>query len=103
MEGQADVLRFHDAGIKNCVGIFGCVLKEAQSILLEATSVDNIVLCLDKDRAGKQGQDKIFKNYSDLFNIKTVDFDTKDIGELTVEQIKQQIVPQIEKYIKWEI
>ena len=34
-----------------------------------------------------------------MFNLKTVIFDKKDIGDLTVDQIKEQIIPQIKKYI----
>jgi len=34
-----------------------------------------------------------------MFNLKTVSFSKKDIGELTVEEIQEQIIPQIKKYV----
>jgi len=99
VEGQGDVVRLYEAGILNCVGIFGCDLNQEQSILLERASIDNIILALDNDKAGRQGRDKIIKQYKTMFNLKTVKFDKKDIGDLTVDQIKEQIIPQIKKYI----
>jgi DNA primase len=99
VEGQGDVLRLYEAGILNCVGIFGCDLNDEQSILLERASVDNIILALDNDKAGQQGRDKIIKKYGKMFNLKTVSFSKKDIGELTVEEIQEQIMPQIKKYV----
>ena len=99
VEGQGDVLRLHEAGIINSVGIFGCDLNDEQSILLERASVDNIVLALDNDKAGRQGRDKIIKKYGKMFNIKIVSFSKKDIGDLTVDEIQEEIIPQIKKYI----
>ena len=99
VEGQGDVLRMHEAGVTNTVGIFGCNLSDPQSILLENASVLNIILMLDNDKAGRNAQEKIFNTYKTMFNFIEVKYDTKDPGELSIDQIQQTIVPQIEKYI----
>jgi DNA primase len=99
VEGQGDVLRMHEAGVTNTVGIFGCNLSDPQSILLENASVLDIILMLDNDKAGRNAQEKIFNTYKTMFNFIEVKYDTKDPGELSIDQIQQTIVPQIEKYI----
>ena len=99
VEGQGDVVRLYDAGVSNCVGIFGCELSDDQSILLERASVDNIFLMLDNDEAGKKGTKKIMENFAHTFNIRSIVFPTKDAGELSYEQIKNLIMPQIGKKI----
>ena len=68
-------------------------------ILLENASVLNIILMLDNDKAGRNAQEKIFNTYKTMFNFIEVKYDTKDPGELSIDQIQQTIVPQIEKYI----
>jgi hypothetical protein len=54
---------------------------------------------LDNDKAGRNAQEKIFNTYKTMFNFIEVKYDTKDPGELSIDQIQQTIVPQIEKYI----
>lgn len=99
VEGQGDVVKLYEAGIINCVGIFGCDLSDDQSILLERAAVDNIFLMLDNDEAGKKGAKKIIENFAHTFNVKPITFPTKDAGDLSPEQIKTLILPQLGKNI----
>ena len=53
VEGYTDVLAFHQAGLRNAVGIMGTALTEEQ--LRELERVANVLeLCLDADGAGQE-------------------------------------------------
>jgi DNA primase len=51
MEGQMDVLHAHQAGFTNAVGISGTALTPEHLSLMKRYS-ENLMLCLDADRAG---------------------------------------------------
>lgn len=95
VEGQGDVIRLWEAGIRNCVGLFKSVLSDEQSILLERASVDKIIIALDNDESGKKGTEMIIKNFKDIFNIFTVKYPKNDMGDMTVEEINTIVKPQI--------
>ncbi len=95
VEGQGDVWRLDEAGIYNAVGIFGCSLSDEQLIILEGSGALNLVIMTDSDEAGSNAKEKIVKKCERLFNIYIVDTPTKDVGDMTVEEIEKQIKPQI--------
>lgn len=51
MEGQMDVLHAHQAGFENAVALSGTALSSEHLALMKRYS-DNLMLCLDGDRAG---------------------------------------------------
>lgn len=51
MEGQLDVLHAHQAGFANAIGISGTALSSEHLSLMKRYS-ENLMLCLDADRAG---------------------------------------------------
>lgn len=51
MEGQLDVLHAHQAGFTNAIGISGTALSTEHLSLMKRYS-ENLMLCLDADRAG---------------------------------------------------
>ena len=102
VEGQGDVWRAFEAGLDMTVGIFGCSINEDQLILLEQSGALNIVVLTDYDEAGNKAAQQIVKKCGRRFNYIRPEMpkDVKDIGDLTVEQIKELILPQLEKFIK---
>ncbi len=96
VEGQGDVWRLWEAGIKNVVGMFGSGLTDTQIRILETSGATTLVLLPDNDEAGAKANRKIYKKCSSLFDIVTIDIDLKDVGEMTIEQINKQIKPIIE-------
>ncbi|MGI0058964.1 MAG: toprim domain-containing protein, partial [Nitrosotalea sp.] len=75
VEGNVDVLRLYQSGIRNVVGMLGSMLKEYQLILL-SRFVENVVVVPDGDEAGRKNLEKInnnqiFKEKLDL-NVSTV-------------------------------
>ncbi|MGK2932166.1 MAG: DNA primase [Solirubrobacterales bacterium] len=53
VEGYTDVIACHQAGLTEAVGVMGTAITEQQLALLSAT-VENIVLALDADAAGRK-------------------------------------------------
>lgn len=97
VEGPGDVWRLHEAGINNAIALFGCSLTDQQQILLESTKVMNIYLLLDKDKAGEIGINNIKSSLDRMFNIKVLShlLQNKDVGEMSVQEIKEKICPNI--------
>lgn len=102
VEGQGDVWRAFEGGLDMTVGIFGCSLNDDQLILLEESGALNVVVLTDYDDAGKKAAEQIMKKCGRRFNYIRPEMPegVKDIGDLTVEQIKELILPQLEKFIK---
>lgn len=87
VEGQGDVIRFHEAGIRNVVGIFGSSLSDCQELLLQKTGAANIITVLDRDEAGDKCREDCNK-LSRLFNVRHVVPLVDDVGEMTVEEVQ---------------
>ena len=95
VEGQGDVWRMHEAGYKNCVGIFGSSINDDQLLLLEQSGALNVVILTDSDEAGNKACDQIIKKCGRRFNYYRPSISTKDVGEMSVEQIRNEIHPQL--------
>lgn len=95
VEGQGDVWRLYESGIKNCAGIFGSDLSEDQLITLEQLGVMNIVILTDMDEAGQKAAQGIINTGGRRFNYFTPKISTKDIGEMSIEDIETELKPQI--------
>tara|TARA_Y100001938_G_scaffold138443_1_gene203970 strand:+ start:4233 stop:5222 length:990 start_codon:yes stop_codon:yes gene_type:complete len=95
VEGQGDVWRMHEAGIKNCVGIFGASINEDQLMLLEQSGALNLVILTDSDEAGNKAYDQIIKICGRRFNYYRPSISKKDVGDMTIEQIKEELYPQL--------
>ena len=95
VEGQGDVWRMHEAGFSNTVGIFGSSINEDQLILLEASGALNIVILTDTDDAGNKAFEQIVKKCGRRFNYLRPQISHKDVGDMTTEQINQELNNQI--------
>lgn len=89
VEGPLDCLRLEEAGIKNSVAIFGTSLTEQQEIMLEMSSAFKLILLLDNDEAGRLGCENIKKKLFRSYNIVIPKYNGHDVGELTVEQVRE--------------
>jgi DNA primase len=95
VEGQGDVWRLYESGIKNCAGIFGSDLSEDQLINLEELGVMNIVILTDNDEAGQKASKGIIEKGGRRFNYFTPQLSKKDIGDMSIEEINNELKPQI--------
>jgi len=95
VEGQGDVWRMHEAGIKNTVGIFGASLSEDQLVLLEKSGAMKLYIATDSDEAGQKAASQIAKRGGRRFNYQRINISEKDVGDMTIEQIKNEILSQL--------
>jgi 5S rRNA maturation endonuclease (ribonuclease M5) len=95
VEGQGDVWRLYEAGIKNCAGIFGADLSEDQLIALEKLGVMNVIILTDTDEAGEKAAQGIINKGGRRFNYFRPIISKKDIGEMTIEEIETELKPQM--------
>ena len=96
VESPGNVWRLEEAGIKNSVAIFGTSLGDKQKLLLDCSGAMSLIIILDPDTAGSEGIEKIKEKCSRTYNIKVIDSLTTDIGEMTTEQIENEIKPKLE-------
>jgi DNA primase len=91
VEGQGDVWRMHEAGYSNSVGIFGAAISDEQLIILEEIGVMNVVILTDYDDAGNKAANQIIKKCGRRFNYLRPTLDAKDVGDLSIEQLQEQL------------
>lgn len=96
VESPGNVWRLEEAGIHNSVAIFGSSLSDRQKMILDASGAMNIITMTDNDEAGKKAAELIRQKCFKTYNIKNIDFPAKDIAELSIDYIKQNIVPLLE-------
>ena len=99
VEGQGDVWRLHEAGIKNAVGIFGSSINDDQLILLESSGALDVIILTDTDEAGSKAYEQIIKKCGRRFNYYRPAISHKDVGDMSTEQIKEELYPQIKGII----
>ena len=99
VESPGNVWRLEEAGIHNSVALFGSVLQDKQKLLLDLSGAMSIYVLMDNDEAGKKASEKIYEKCHKTYNIYNIDIDHPDVAEMSVEEVKEIIVPQIrEKY-----
>ncbi|MFA5394604.1 MAG: toprim domain-containing protein [Methanogenium sp.] len=84
VEGLIDVLKAHQLGIKNVVGVMGAFINEHQEYLL--LRFPEIILGFDNDRVGKSSNIEYGKQLTHKFaKVKIIKYpyNIKDFGELT--------------------
>jgi hypothetical protein len=98
VESPGNVWRLEEAGIHNSVALFGASLKDKQKILLDISGAMTIITLMDNDEAGKKASEQINLKCNKTYNIINIPIDYPDVAEMTVEQIKKDILPVIERH-----
>jgi 5S rRNA maturation endonuclease (ribonuclease M5) len=96
VEGQGDVWKLYQAGIKNAAGIFGSNLGDDQLIILEKSGILDLVILTDNDTAGEKAAEQIQQKGGRRFNYIRPKFEAKDVGDMTEQEISEVIKPQTE-------
>jgi 5S rRNA maturation endonuclease (ribonuclease M5) len=89
VEGPCDVWRLDEAGVWNSVAMFGHTLYDKQEFLLSRLGCTSIIVLTDNDPAGKEGAREIKEKYGRLYNLYFPQITKKDVGEMTIEEIKK--------------
>lgn len=91
-EGQGDVWKLYEAGVKNAVGLFGKTLSEKQEDKLNKMGVTHVIVLLDNDQAGREAKVKIQRQLSRMYTLIFPKMVRKDIGEMSIAEIKETIL-----------
>lgn len=94
-EGQGDVWKLHEAGVRNAVSIFGKSISLSQKSMLEKSGATRLVVLTDNDQAGRESKVKIQREMSRMFKIVFPRMSKKDLGDMTAKQIQEDILPQL--------
>lgn len=95
VESPGNVWRLEEAGIHNSVAIFGSSMSDKQKLLIDSSGAMNIILLMDNDEAGRKATKQITDKCKKIYRIYSPTFSGPDIGELSVQEIKETIIPQI--------
>lgn len=91
VEGQGDVWKLYEAGIYNVIGIFGKTLSKEQEMKLQRLPLTHIVVLTDNDQAGRESKIQLQRQLGRFYKLTFPHINHKDVGEMTIEQIKKQI------------
>jgi DNA primase len=95
VEGQSDVWRLYETGIHQVMGIFGRILSKEQETKINKMPVTHIVVLVDNDQSGRESKIQIQRQLSRMYKLSFPKIPTKDIGEMSVDEIKNILLPQI--------
>lgn len=98
VEGQGDVWRLWECGVKNVVGLFGKDISDEQRKLLLSSGVTTLVILTDNDPAGRESKIKIKRDLGRLFKLIFPKMYTKDLGDMFVENVKTNILKDLQRY-----
>ena len=91
-EGQGDVWRLYEAGVKNAVSIFGKSLSQQQRLKLEQSGVTSLVILTDDDQAGRESKTDLHRKLSRMFKLHFPRLTSKDVGDMGVDKIKDTVL-----------
>tara|TARA_Y100000590_G_scaffold345698_3_gene395512 strand:- start:2972 stop:3997 length:1026 start_codon:yes stop_codon:yes gene_type:complete len=95
VEGQGDVWKLYESGVYNAVGLFGKDVSSTQRTLLLKSGVTTLIILTDNDQAGRESKIKIKRELGRLFNLVFPKMHTKDLGDMSTEQIHDQILTDL--------
>lgn len=95
VESPGNVWRLEESGINNSVALFGANLSDRQKLIIDSSGAMDIIILTDNDEAGSRAKQQIIEKCKRIYRIITPDFDAADIADMSIEEIKKQIIPQI--------
>jgi DNA primase len=95
VEGQGDVWRMYEAGVENCVGLFGKEISEQQKEILLNSGITTLIILTDNDQAGRESKIKIMRWFNRMFSLKFPNLNKKDVGDTSVDYIKDNILKDL--------
>lgn len=89
VEGCCDVWKLFDSGIHNSVAMFGTSISNYHIKNLLNLNIRKIIIATNNDIAGIRAKEKLIDVLSEKFEIKSVDFPSKDLESLNKSQIQK--------------
>jgi DNA primase len=95
VEGQGDVWRMYEAGVENCVGLFGKEISNKQKDILLESGITTLIILTDNDQAGRESKIKIMRWFNRMFTLRFPNLHKKDVGDTSVEYIQKNILKDL--------
>lgn len=95
VEGQGDVWKLYEAGVKNAVSIFGKTITKQQAQKLQQLPITTLVVLTDNDQAGRESKVEIKRNLGRMYKLIFPSIRSKDVGDMQVSDIKDNILPSL--------
>ena len=89
VEGQGDVWKLYEAGVKNVVSIFGKSITKEQEHKINKLPVTHIIVLTDNDQAGRESKTQIKRQFNRMYKLTFPKIKAKDIGEMKINDIKK--------------
>lgn len=96
VEGQGDVWRLYEAGVKNVISIFGKTITEQQQQKLLTLPVTHLIILTDNDQAGRECKVQIKRQLGRMYKLTFPQLSQKDVGDMSVKNIKKDILSKLE-------
>jgi len=94
-EGQGDVWKLYESGVLNAVSVFGKTITEQQQNKLLKLPITHLIILTDNDQAGRESKMQIQRQFNRMFRLTFPQFSGKDIGDMSVKNIKTQILSKL--------
>ena len=95
-EGQGDVWKLYESGVKNAVSVFGKTISDEQVNKLLQTPITKIVVLMDSDQAGREARLEIYRKLNRIYKLIFPKVSGKDIGDMTKKQVQENILSSLE-------
>lgn len=95
LEGQGDVWRMFEAGVKNAVSIFGKTLSNDQIHKLSRLPITRLIILTDNDQAGRESKMEIQRKLSRFYKLTFPTLSHKDVGEMSPREIKIKLLKDL--------
>ena len=95
LEGQGDVWKMHEAGVKNAVSLFGKTISEQQSEKLKKLSITTLIILMDNDQAGREARMQVQRQLGRMYKLIFPRLSRKDVGDMHPDQIKTDILSNL--------
>ena len=95
LEGQGDVWKLHESGVKNAVSIFGKTISKEQAEKIRRMPVTHLIVLMDNDQAGREARVQIQRQFGRMYKITFPRLSSKDIGDMSVYKIKKEILQDL--------
>jgi len=98
VEGQGDVWKLWECGVKNAVGLFGKDISERQKTLLLKSGVTTLIILTDNDQVGRESKIKIKRSLGKLFKLVFPRMESKDLGSMSKEKMQTYLKNNLKGY-----
>ena len=87
--------KLYEAGVKNCVGLFGKSFSEEQIQKLYKLPITHLIVLMDNDQPGREARIQIQRQLSRTYKLTFPHLTHKDIGDMDIKTIKKDILSNL--------